>query len=143
MTNPASPKTKFARRLRRESTDAERRLWRHLRGRRFAGFKFRRQHPVGRYVADFACPAFGLVVELDGGQHALSHEKDMRRDREMCRHGFRVLRFWDNDVLARTSAVLSAIHDALVSSPLPSPQRGEGEESIPSPLMGEGKGEGV
>ena len=163
MSSPTKPKTGFARRLRRDSTDAERRLWYHLRSRRFSGFKFRRQHPVGQYFADFACPKHRLIVELDGGQHVRDCERDARRDRELEKHGYRVLRFWDNDVLARTQDVLAAIHDVLSSSPQPSPQRGEGEDttagrsspqrgegggrevcrfSIPSPFQGEGKGEG-
>lgn len=145
---PIDAKTEFARRLRRDSTDAERRLWRHLRSRRFSGFKFRRQHPVGRYFADFACPEHKLIIELDGGQHVRLRERDAHRDRELEKHGYRVLRFWDNHVLARTQVVLEAIYEALFSSPQPSPQRGEGEErrascpSIPSPSWGEGESEG-
>jgi very-short-patch-repair endonuclease len=142
------PRVAFARGLRRDSTDAEKRLWRYLRGRRLCGVKFRRQHPVGRYVADFACPERGLIVELDGGQHARSHGRDARRDRLLGGHGYRVLRFWDHDVLSRTQAVLDTIYEALCSSPQPSPQRGEGEEertgraAMPSSRRGEGKGEG-
>ena len=135
------PKVGFARRLRRDQTEAERRLWQHLRDRRFSGLKFRRQHPVGRYIADFACPDRGLIIELDGGQHAREHERDVRRGRELGEYGYRVLRFWDNDVLARTQTVLEAIHEALFSSPPPSPQRGEGEKEWRFPQTGEGKEE--
>jgi len=150
-------KVGFARRLRRDQTEAEKRLWQHLRDRRFSGLKFRRQHPVGRYIADFACPDRGLIIELDGGQHALQRTRDASRDRELRERGYRVLRFWDNDVLARTQVVLEAIHDVLFSSPQPSPLRGEGvgketrrcspetegrRTSVPSPLNGRGEGEG-
>ena len=127
------PKVGFARRLRRDSTEAEKRLWRYLRDRGLCGAKFRRQHPVGRYVADFACPEHRLVVELDGGQHAQQRRSDTIREHELRRHGYRVLRFWDNEALAQTQAVLAAIREALLSSPQPSPQRGEGEEEWCSP----------
>lgn len=121
-------KTEFARALRRNQTDAERRLWKYLRGRAFAGWKFRRQHPVGAYIADFACPERKLVIELDGGQHLTAHKADERRTRELNRLGYRVLRFWDHETLANTQGVLDAIYEALNSSPQPSPQRGEGEK---------------
>lgn len=106
--------------LRRHPTDAERELWRHLRGRQF-GAKFRRQHPYLNYVLDFVCLEHKLVVEVDGSQHAGSH-RDAERDRKLVEGGFRVLRFWDNDVLNDTDAVLEAIHQALnPSPPQPSP----------------------
>ena len=105
-------KTGFARQLRREMTDAEQRLWYHLRNRALMGFKFRRQHPVGPYVVDFACLEVGLVVELDGGQHACD-PRDAPREAFLEARGFRVLRFWNNDVLQQAEDVLSAIHEAL------------------------------
>jgi very-short-patch-repair endonuclease len=104
----------LARALRRQPTEAERRLWRVLRSRRQADFKFRRQHPIGPFVADFVCLGHRLVVEADGGQHADS-EHDARRTQWLERRGWRVLRFWNNDVLARTDDVLSAILAALES----------------------------
>ncbi len=85
-----------------------------LRSRRQADFKFRRQHPIGPFVADFVCLGHRLVVEADGGQHADS-EHDARRTQWLERRGWRVLRFWNNDVLARTDDVLSAILAALES----------------------------
>ena len=101
-----------ARRLRKAMTDAEHRLWHRLRNRRLAGGKFRRQHPVGPYVVDFACVEARLVVELDGGQHAGSLA-DAVRTRFLAAKGWRVLRFWNDDALLRTEAVLAAIHDVL------------------------------
>jgi len=105
-----------ARRMRRELTDPEARLWKHIKGEQLGGFRFRRQHPIGRYVLDFYCPAARLAVELDGGQHAedcrqVAH--DQERDRFLVENGIRVLRFWDTDVLKRTEAVLQEIWDAL------------------------------
>jgi very-short-patch-repair endonuclease len=116
----------FARRLRRTMTDAERRLWYHLRDRRLDGWKFRRQLPIGPFVADFVCLEARLVVEVDGGQHGGDY--DLARDAFLRRHGFAVLRFWNNDVLSRTHAVLVTIHATLSTHPHPSPppQAGEG-----------------
>ncbi len=105
-------KCQFARHLRRRATDAERRLWRCLRHRALGGFKFRRQHPIGRYIADFACIQARLVVELDGGQHAAA-PADAARTRVLQGQGYCVLRFWNNDVLARPQAVLGQILAAL------------------------------
>ena len=101
----------FARRLRQRQTDAENRIWHHLRGRRLCGLRFRRQHPVACYFADFACIELGLIVELDGGQHASAqiHWSDCVRTDVLAAHGFEVLRFWDNDVLANTPGVLAVI----------------------------------
>ena len=100
-----------ARHLRRVMTDAERRLWRELRAHRFAAWHFRRQHPVGLYVVDFACVTAGLVIEIDGGQH--SPDRDGPRTAGLEAAGFRVLRFWNNEVLANSEGVLQAIAEAL------------------------------
>jgi very-short-patch-repair endonuclease len=101
-----------ARRLRRTSTDAEMKLWLSLRDRRLDGFKFVRQEAIGPYVADFVCRDQKLVIEVDGGQHADS-ETDRARDAYMNKEGFRVLRFWNNDVLSNRDGVLEAILSAL------------------------------
>jgi very-short-patch-repair endonuclease len=101
-----------ARQLRRNLTDAERSMWFLLRNRRFDGAKFRRQVPIGPYVADFASIQHRLVVELDGGQHADS-VGDVRRDAFLAAEGWRVLRFWNSDVLANRNGVLEAIQHAL------------------------------
>jgi very-short-patch-repair endonuclease len=100
-----------ARALRRAMTDAELRLWHLLRPHRFAGWHFRRQHPIGPYVADFVCLAAHLVIEVDGGQHTT--EADAKRLACLERAGFRVLRFWNNEVLANSEGVLEAIAEAL------------------------------
>ncbi|WP_303905497.1 endonuclease domain-containing protein [Thiohalomonas denitrificans] len=102
-------KTEFARQLRRNMTDAERRLWRHLRLRQLAGCKFRRQCPIGRYIVDFVCFEQTLVIELDGGQHAEQTAQDARRDAWLKMQGYQVLRFWNNEVLQETEVVLEVI----------------------------------
>jgi very-short-patch-repair endonuclease len=93
-------------------TDAEVKLWFALRDRRFSGFKFRRQVPVGPYFADFVCFNARLIVEVDGGQHAES-KTDSIRDRWFAQNGFLVLRFWNNDVLKNLEGVLTSLIDTL------------------------------
>ncbi len=105
-----------ARRLRNAPTDAERHLWYHLRRRELAGHRFRRQVPVGGYVVDFACPAARLVLELDGGQHLQQRDYDMQRTRRLQAWGWRVLRYWNDEVLLRTDAVLEDVLRALGES---------------------------
>ena len=113
-----------ARQLRARATDAERELWFHLRAGRLKGLKFRRQHPLPPFVCDFYCEVARLVVELDGSQH--SDERDVGRTRFFEQQGLRVLRFWNNDVLQRTTTVLEAILDAAENRPLtPTPLPGE------------------
>ena len=115
-----------ARKLRREMTDSERKLWQYMRAGRFDGFKFRRQHPIPPYVADFCCVAARLIVELDGSQH--SQDMDAARTRYLESQGWRVLGFRDNDALLETDAVLDAIWNAISTrtlSPTPLPT-GEG-----------------
>lgn len=103
----------LARRLRKNPTDAESRLWRHLRQKQIGGYRFRRQVPLGPYVADFVCLSEKLVVEVDGGQHAARAAHDEARSSWLADNGFRVLRFWNNDVLANTEGVCEAILRAL------------------------------
>ena len=105
------------RRLRRDQTEAERVLWQHLRDRRLLGWKFRRQHRVGPYFADFACAEGHLIVELDGSQHLAQRRRDDARTRFLETRGFRVLRFWNDDVLRDTADVLHAIIAALAPHP--------------------------
>ncbi|MGS0540208.1 endonuclease domain-containing protein [Xanthomonas oryzae pv. oryzicola] len=105
-------KIRFAKTLRREMTAAERLLWCRLRDRRLLGFKFRRQCPVGPYVADFACLERALIVELDGSQH-LDASSDAARETFLHRKGLQLLRFWNNEVLVRTDAVCDAIAQRL------------------------------
>jgi very-short-patch-repair endonuclease len=111
---PVEPRIAVARKLRRTSTDAERRLWSMLRAHRFSKWKFRRQHPIGRYVADFACPAAMLVIELDGSHHAMRTVRDAERTDDLARTGWRVIRFWNGDVLGNRNSVAETIWSALV-----------------------------
>jgi very-short-patch-repair endonuclease len=122
--------------LRETSTDAERLLWKHLRDRRLDGYKFRRQHPVASYFADFACDETRLVVELDGGQHfeLEAAQADAKRTAALRANGWHVLRFDNRQMLQQTEDVLSAIHDWLRSNhphphPNPLPPAGEGTET--------------
>lgn len=103
--------TPVARKLRRNPTEAERRLWSRLRGDQL-GARFTRQYPIGNAVVDFACRALRLAIELDGGQHADS-EADLARTRLIEAQGYRVIRFWNNDVLANTDGVLTMIAQEL------------------------------
>ncbi|MEO9340103.1 DUF559 domain-containing protein [Mesorhizobium sp. SB112] len=106
---PVQPeKRRFARTLRRELTEAEGKLWQELRSRRLDGIKFRRQAPVGRFVADFLCADAMLIIEIDGSQHADS-VYDRERDAELKARGFRVLRFWNDDVLREMNSVCDTI----------------------------------
>lgn len=105
-------KTEFARQLRSSMTDAETRLWFHLRRHQLGGFRFRRQYPAGPYIADFVCVEAMLVIELDGSQH-LGSQTDSPRDEWFGEHGFQVLRFWNDDALLRTDQVLVTILAAL------------------------------
>ena len=99
-----------SRTLRRKLTDAEQSLWRHLRMRQMLGLKFRRQHPVTGYILDFACIELKLAIELDGDQHEASIEADATRTKALNQVGWTVLRFWNNDVVTNTEAVLSEIY---------------------------------
>ena len=107
-----------ARSLRKDQTDTERLLWSRLRNRQVFGAKFRRQHPVGGFFADFCCPETGLVVEVDGGQHVESVEADRERTEVLVSLGYRVLRFWNHEVLEEIDAVLLRIAEALERPPL-------------------------
>jgi very-short-patch-repair endonuclease len=105
--------TERARELRRNSTRAEVLMWAQLRDRRLCGFKFRRQRPVGRYYADFACVERRLIVELDGEPHDWTFDYDSARERRLGRDGFRVVRFRNEDVVRNLQGVLDAIIEAL------------------------------
>ncbi|WP_051651089.1 endonuclease domain-containing protein [Brevundimonas bacteroides] len=110
---PSDRRSAFARRLRQNQTPAEARLWTALRGGKLDGHKFRRQHTIGRYYADFACEKLRLIIELDGGVHD-QDERDLKnqyRQRDLEHLGWSVLRFRNDDVFARLDDVLSAIRD--------------------------------
>ncbi|MEJ0067651.1 MAG: endonuclease domain-containing protein [Pseudomonadota bacterium] len=139
-TSPqASPPQAFprrnrnAQRLRDDPTEVEKLLWWKLRARQFGGWKFRRQVPIVGFVADFACLEAGLVIELDGGQHSETGARDERRTAILGQAGFRVLRFWNNQLIDELESVLATIEQALgAPSPRPSPRGGEGEIGVVS-----------
>ena len=110
--------TQNARDLRKRSTIVEKRLWGKLHAKQIKGFKFRRQQPIGNYIVDFACMSEKLIIELDGGQHALQKNNDMVRDNWLEQEGYRVLRFWNNEVLENLESVLDVIYRHL-NSPSP------------------------
>lgn len=122
-----------ARQMRREPTDAEKKLWYALRDRRFASWKFRRQVPQGSYIADFLCFEAKLVIEVDGGQHS-ENRSDEIRDTWLRKKGYTIQRFWNSDVLTNLEGVLAQIDDAL-DAPHPARRR---SVSPPSPARGEG-----
>jgi very-short-patch-repair endonuclease len=107
-----------AKSLRHEMTEAEKRLWYWLRAHRFNGLAFRRQTPIGPYIVDFVSHASRLVIEIDGGQHSVSRH-DHRRDQWLNSKGYRVLRFWNSEVLKNTDSVLERIADAIASKRRP------------------------
>ena len=112
--------------MRSSQTEAEYRLWQILRAKRFVGHKFRRQLPIDHYIADFACLTSRLIVEADGGQHG-EGTHDERRDAYLRAQGFRILRFWNNEIFEQEEAVMARIFDALQSPlPIPSPAEGRG-----------------
>ena len=124
---------KLQRALRRNMTDAERKLWQYLRGNQL-GVKFRRQHPFENYILDFVCLPLGLVIEVDGGQHMEQAEHDAKRTAMLEGAGFRVLRFWNNQVLNELDAVVEMIRVTIETHPHPSlPPEGEGENPPPRP----------
>jgi very-short-patch-repair endonuclease len=124
-------RTSLAKRLRHEQTEAEQMLWARLRNMQLEGAKFRRQQPVGVYVVDFVSFGKKLVVEIDGGQHneTPTRERDEQRTKRLEANGFRVMRFWNNDVLLNPEGVLTKISEALAEvSPSPSlSHRGRGK----------------
>jgi very-short-patch-repair endonuclease len=117
--------------LRSHQTEAEQRLWYHLRAHRFMGLKFKGQKPMGRYIVDFICRERRLIVEVDGGQHAEQIEYDRERDTWLQERGYRVLRVWNNEVMQHLDGVLERIRLLAVSlsPPAPLPHSGEGSEA--------------
>ena len=103
--------TEKARELRKKSTDAERLLWRHLRAKQLEGLKFRRQQPIGDYIADFVSFDKQVIVEVDGSQHVVRKAKDDRRTKWLEDRGFKVLRFWNKDVVKNIQGVLETIRE--------------------------------
>jgi very-short-patch-repair endonuclease len=127
------PLRNLARQLRSNMTDTERFVWQRIRKKQFAGHRFRRQHPLGPFIVDFVCLEARLVLEFDGGQHAIRREEDAARTRWLEEQGFRVLRFWDSDVFKEWDGVETVIIKALESARLsPHP-------ALPPQSLGEGK----
>ena len=126
---------KTAKTLRKRSTDVEMLLWRYSRVRRMEGLKLRRQQPIGRYIVDFVCFEKKIIIEVDGGQHAVETKKDTERGEWLRSQGFKVLRFWNNEVLTNTQGVLEEVRINCLShpplNPLPS-REGEKREKLPS-----------
>jgi len=122
----------LAKRMRREPTDAERRLWSILRAKRLVGWKFKRQQQIDHYIVDFVCFRTRLIIEADGSQHADDHA-DETRTSYLEQQGFRVIRFWNRDILTNPDGVATAIL-AVLETPLPnpSPARGEGLNGAPN-----------
>jgi very-short-patch-repair endonuclease len=120
-----------ARAMRSEPTQAERKLWWHLRYRlALPASHFRRQVVLGRYIVDFASHGLKLVIEIDGGQHAVQSKRDAARTKFQESEGYRVLRFWNNEVLGNIDGVLEMIQSACLTTPTPTPpHKGEGKES--------------
>jgi very-short-patch-repair endonuclease len=123
------PSTPIARKLRRDATEAEKHLWRWLRGRQILGFKFRRQSPVAGFIADFLCEELRIIVELDGGQHSDS-STDADRTARLQAAGYQVIRYWNNDVMRNMEGVLEDLRSRLIAvagagTPHPTLSRGE------------------
>ena len=116
-TNAFIRQHQLQRHLRSNMTEAEKAVWRMLRGGQMSGYRFRRQHPFGDYILDFVSLSARLVIEIDGGQHAEQVAADNQRDQFLRDAGFRVLRFWNNQVLTETEAVREAIWQSLQASP--------------------------
>jgi len=117
----------LAKSLRKRQTDAGKLLWWHLRSKQSDGLKFRRQEPIGPFIADFVCFEKRLVIELDGGQHAVEKEKDRQREGWLHKEGFRILRFWNTEVLQNIEGVVEIIRRAcLRRPPLTPPIKGGG-----------------
>jgi very-short-patch-repair endonuclease len=114
--HPSRMASPLARKLRATQTDAELRLWSRLRRKQLDGSRFRRQHPLGNYVVDFFCAEAKLIIEADGGQHA---EESATRANWLEARGYRVIRFWNNDVLGNSDGVVQTILEALRADPPP------------------------
>jgi very-short-patch-repair endonuclease len=129
----SQPNCNRARAMRLAPTDAERRLWWHLRHRlAVQRSHFRRQVRLGHYIVDFACHQLRVAIEIDGGQHAEQVARDARHTKFLGSRGYRVLRFWNNEVLANIDGVLEVIHSAIRATPTPTPpHKGEGKEERP------------
>ena len=114
----------LARKLRQQATDAERMLWKYLRAHRMVGYKFRRQVVIEPYIVDFVCLEARLIVEADGGQHLEQVEGDLKRAVFLESLGYKVIRFWNHEILGDIDTVLERIHGSLIEAPSPQPSPG-------------------
>ena len=114
----------LARKLRHQSTDAERMLWKYLRAHRMVGYKFKRQVVIEPYIVDFICLEARLIVEADGGQHLEQVESDLKRSLFLESLGYKVVRFWNHEILCDIHSVLEQIHSCLIEPPSPQPSPG-------------------
>jgi very-short-patch-repair endonuclease len=115
----------LAQTLRKTPTDAEQHLWNHLRNKQLFDLKFRRQQPMGHYIVDFVCFQKRIIIEVDGGQHAENKRKDTQRDSWLRQNGFKILHFWNNDILKNIDGVLEVIaQESIVHPPLTPPIKG-------------------
>lgn len=110
--------TDLGKALRKKPTDAEKLLWHYLRLKQMEGLKFRRQQPIDNYIVDFICFEKRIIIEADGGQHAEQKERDIERDTYLQKQGFKVLRFWNNEVLQNIEGVLETIRKECLSPSL-------------------------
>jgi very-short-patch-repair endonuclease len=113
-----------ARALRKNFTDTERLFWKYLRAKQMEGCKFRRQEPIGSYIVDFVCQEERIIIEVDGGQHSVEQERDNKRDKWLEGQGYKVLRFWNNEVLSNIEGILEIIRSNLHHPPLTPPLKG-------------------
>jgi very-short-patch-repair endonuclease len=145
--HPAAGAHSRARILRRNMTEAERRIWGILRAEQIQGHKFRRQVPIGRYIADFVSHEARLIIEIDGGQHDPSSLQEIERSAFLRAEGYRVLRFWNNEMLANLDGVHAVItaelNGIVLGGNTPSASMAGSGPATPSPSMGEGRGGGV
>ncbi len=126
-----SPKIKNnSRHLRNNMTDVERMLWAKVRSRQLQGFRFRRQHPIGRYIVDFVCLELKLIIELDGGQHMDQRQYDTNRSQWLQINGFKTVRFWNSDILDNPDGVMQTIYMHLPQPRLSPPIEGGAETHI-------------
>ena len=133
-TEVTSHLLRFAKSMRRQPTDAEAAMWKMLRGGRILGHKFKRQQPIGDYIVDFVCFERRLVIEIDGGQH--SESADRERSRWLRAKGFAILRFWNNDVLSQPEGIFDSISRALRDNPSPQPLSRKGRGALGTQSFG-------
>ncbi len=128
--------TDNAQSLRKRMTEVEKTLWYYLRDRRFEGLKFRRQYPLGKFIVDFICVEKKLIIELDGGQHAINANRDLMRDIWLGEQGYHVVRFWNNEVIENLNGVLETLHSYLNNPhPNPLPNREKGKQKLVDPRI--------